>query len=161
MIISNNTVVSFHYTLADESGNIVEDSRKDDTPSVYLHGANNILGGLEQALTGLQVGDKKKVSLQPHAAYGLRNASKIERVPAKYLKHEGKLKAGKIVRIDSNHGVKTATVLKVGKFSVDLDMNHPLAGQSIHFDVEITDIRQASPEEIAHGHAHGPVGHHH
>jgi FKBP-type peptidyl-prolyl cis-trans isomerase SlyD len=161
MNISNNSVVSFHYTLADEAGKIVEDSHRDGTPSVYLHGAGNILSGLEQALLGKAVGDNIKVTLAPYAAYGLRNANKIERVPAKYLKHEGKLKPGKLVRIDSNQGMKTATVVKVGKFSVDVDMNHPLAGQTISFDIEIVDIRQATAEELSHGHAHGPGGHQH
>ena len=161
MNISTNTVVSFHYTLADESGNIVEDSHKDGTPSVYLHGSNNILPGLESALAGRAVGENIKVTLEPYAAYGLRNANKIERIPAKYLKHEGKLKPGKLVRIDSNQGMKTATVVKVGKFSVDVDMNHPLAGQAISFDIDIVDIREASAEEISHGHAHGPGGHQH
>jgi FKBP-type peptidyl-prolyl cis-trans isomerase SlyD len=161
MKISNNTVVSFHNNLTDESGNIVEDSRKDGTPSVYLHGANNTLPGLEQALAGREAGENIKVTLEPYAAYGLRNTNNIERIPAKYLKHEGKLKPGKVVRVDSNQGMKTATVLKVGKFSVDVDMNHPLAGQTISFDIDIMDTREASAEEIAHGHAHGLGGHQH
>lgn len=161
MNISNNTVVSFHYTLTDESGNIVEDSHKDDTPSVYLHGANNILPGLEQALAGHEISDNIKVTLEPYAAYGLRNVDKIERISAKYLKHEGKLKPGQVVRIDSNQGVKTATVVKVGKFNVDVDMNHPLAGQTISFNIDIVDIREASADEVGHGHAHGPGGHQH
>ena len=161
MKISNNTVVSFHYNLTDESGNIVEDSRKDGTPSVYLHGANNTLPGLEQALAGREAGENIKVTLEPYAAYGLRNTKNIERIPAKYLKHEGKLKPGKVVRVDSSQGVKTATIVKVGKFSVDVDMNHPLAGQTISFDIDIMDTREASAEEITHGHAHGPGGHQH
>ncbi len=161
MKICNNTVVSFHYKLTDESGNSVEDSRKDGSPSVYLHGANNTLPGLEQALAGKEPGENIKVTLEPYAAYGLRNTDNIERIPAKYLKNQGKLKPGKLVRVESNQGVKTATVLKVGKFSVDVDMNHPLAGQTVSFDIDIIDTREASAEEIAHGHAHGPGGHQH
>ncbi len=161
MTITRNTVVSFHYTLKDETGNIVEDSRADGTPSVYLHGANNVLAGVEQALEGKAVGDNVQVTLEPYAAYGLRNTNKIERIPAKYLKHEGKLTQGKIVRIHSDQGAQTATVIKVGKFSVDVDTNHPLAGQTISFTIDIVDTREASAEEISHGHAHGPGGHQH
>jgi FKBP-type peptidyl-prolyl cis-trans isomerase SlyD len=160
MKISSNKVASFHYSLFDQAGKQIETTR-DEEPSVFLVGADNVLPGLEQAMLGKQAGDRFSVSLEPHLAYGLRQNNKSQRIAAKYLKHEGKLKPGQIVRIDSNQGIKTATVLKVGKFSVDVDFNHPLAGQTISFDIEITAVRDATAEELAHGHAHGIGGHSH
>lgn len=158
--VGNHQVIAFHYDLTDEAGQAIETSRDGDAV-LALTGADNMLPGLEQAMMGKGVGDTFTVTLAAEHAYGLRDEQKQERVPAKYLKHEGKLRPGKIVRIDTNQGVKTATVRKVGKFSVDLDMNHPLAGQAVTFNVEITGIRAAEAEEIAHGHAHGKGGHHH
>lgn len=160
MNVSNNKVVSFHYSLFAEDGEQIETTR-DGSPTLCLIGASNVLLGMEQAMMGKQVGDCFKVTLEPHLAYGLRQKNKQDRVSAKYLKHEGKLKPGQIVRIDTNQGVKTATVLKVGKFNVDIDLNHPLAGQTICFDIEITDMRDATAEEASHGHAHGVGGHQH
>lgn len=158
--VGERTVVSFHYDLRDPAGTIIETSRDGD-PVAFLVGADNVLPGLEQAMLGKRSGEQLSVTLGPELAYGLRDETKTDRVSAKYLKHEGKLKPGKIVRIDTNQGIKTATVLKVGKFTVDLDLNHPLAGQTLTFDINIEAIRAAEAEEVAHGHAHGKGGHHH
>ncbi|ARN73565.1 FKBP-type peptidyl-prolyl cis-trans isomerase [Oceanicoccus sagamiensis] len=160
MQISNNTVVSFHYTVLNEAGEEVETSRGED-PSLCLIGANNTLAGVEQAMIGKQAGDSFKVSLEPHLAYGLYSEKNKDRISAKYLKHEGKLKVGKVVRLNTNQGYKTGTILKVGKFNVDIDLNHPLAGQAVSFDIEIMAVRDGTAEEIAHGHAHGIGGHNH
>lgn len=160
MEIVKNTVVTFHYNLQDLDNQQIESSRDGD-PTLALIGANNMIVGLEQAMIGKKTGDKFEVSIEPHAAYGIRNKENTRRVPAKYLKHEGKLKKGQTVRLDSDQGVKICTVLKVGKFNVDVDMNHPLAGKSIRYTVDIIDVREASDEETAHGHAHGAGGHHH
>ncbi|MFA7554351.1 MAG: peptidylprolyl isomerase [Spongiibacteraceae bacterium] len=160
MEISKNTAVTFHYNLFDQAGNQVESSHTGN-PSLCLIGANNILPGLEQAMIGKQAGDSFEITLEPHLAYGLRQDNKTDRISIKYLKHEGKLSAGKVVRINTDKGVQTATIIKVGKFNVDVDLNHPLAGQSIRFDIEITDVRAASADEVAHGHAHGVGGHQH
>ena len=158
--ISPNSVVSFHYTLFNSADEQLETTRDGD-PSLFLVGANNVLPGMEQAMMNKKVGDVFSIELAARMAYGLRDENKKDRVSAKYLKHEGKLKPGQIVRIDSNQGRRTATVIKVGKFSVDIDLNHPLAGQDIRFDVEIIAVRHATPDEIAHGHAHGIGGHNH
>ncbi len=160
MQIAKNSVVSFHYTLSDVDGTVIESSSGGDA-SLYLHGANNILPALEKAMAGRSVGDTFDVELSAEQAYGARVEGKTQRIPAKYLKHEGKLKPGQIVRFRDDQGVKQATVLKVGKFSVDIDSNHPLAGRALRFSIEITDVRAASPDEVAHGHAHGPGGHEH
>jgi FKBP-type peptidyl-prolyl cis-trans isomerase SlyD len=160
MKISNNTVVSFHYNLLNEKGEQIETTR-DGEPSLFLTGANNILPALEQLMMDKEAGACFSCTLEAHQAYGPRVEDKKDRISAKYLKHEGKLKPGKVVRINTNQGTQTATIIKVGKFSVDIDLNHPLAGQTITFDIEIIDIREASTEEVTHGHAHGVGGHQH
>ncbi len=160
MKIESETVVSFHYTLRDENGKELETSRGSE-PSVYLHGANNIIRGLETAMTGREPGDVFTVSLAPAEAYGMRNPDKMQRVPVKHLAFRGKLEAGKVVQLNTAEGMRAVTVVKAGRHSADIDANHPLAGQTLTFDVEIVDLRPATPEEIAHGHAHGPGGHHH
>ena len=160
MKIESETVVSFHYTLPDENGKELETSRGSE-PSVYLHGANNIIRGLEKAMTGRESGDVFTVSLAPAEAYGMRNPDKMQRVPVKHLAFRGKLEAGKVVQLNTAEGMRAVTVVKAGRHSADIDANHPLAGQTLTFDVEIVDLRPATPEEIAHGHAHGPGGHHH
>jgi FKBP-type peptidyl-prolyl cis-trans isomerase SlyD len=158
--IESETVVSFHYTLRDENGKELETSRGSE-PSVYLHGANNIIRGLETAMTGRESGDVFTVSLAPAEAYGMRNPDRMQRVPVKHLAFRGKLEAGKVVQLNTAEGMRAVTVVKAGRHSADIDANHPLAGQTLTFDVEIVDLRPATPEEIAHGHAHGPGGHHH
>ncbi len=160
MQIDKHSVVSFHYTLSDENGQQLESSLGGD-PSLYLHGADNIISGLEAAKAGRRAGDSFSVTLVPEQAYGVRRDDQQQRMPAKYLKHEGKLRPGQVVRFNTDQGPRTATVVKVGKFSVDVDLNHPLAGRALTFAIEIEDVRAATEEEIAHGHAHGPGGHQH
>lgn len=160
MQIAKNTVVSFHYTLADTDGSPIESSEGGE-PSLYLHGSRGILPALEKALSGHDAGERVEVTLSADQAYGPRREGMQQRIPAKYLKHEGKLRPGQVVRYRDDKGVQQATVIKVGKFAVDVDSNHPLAGRSLHFTIDIVDVRAASTEEIAHGHAHGPGGHQH
>lgn len=161
MQIENGTVVSFFYTLNDPSGNTLETNRDGDHPAVYLHGASNIVPKLEAAFTGKTAGDHFELTLAPADAYGERRDNAIERVPAKYLKHEGKLQPGQAVQINTKDGPMLVTVVKVGKFSVDVDTNHPLAGKTLHYVIDIADVRAASEEEKSHGHAHGIGGHQH
>jgi FKBP-type peptidyl-prolyl cis-trans isomerase SlyD len=159
--IAKDSVVAFHYTLTDADGKTVESSR-DSEATVYLHGANNILPAMEKAFEGKTVGDTFELTLTPADAYGERSENALQRVPAKYLTHEGKLKAGQIVSLHlKDGGSQPVTVIKVGKFSVDIDGNHPLAGMTLNFAIEVVDVRDASAEEKEHGHAHGAGGHHH
>lgn len=159
--IAKDSVVSFHYSLTDTDGKTLETSR-DSEPTVYLHGAGNILPAMESAFEGKAKGDSFALTLTPADAYGERQADATQRVPAKYLSHEGKIKAGQIVRLHlKDGGEQPVTVIKVGKFSVDIDANHPLAGKTLNFAIEVVDVREASAEEKTHGHAHGPGGHHH
>ena len=160
MQASKDTVVSFHYTLYNEQGDAIETSR-DSHPSLFLLGHGNVMQGVEDAVIGKQVGDSLSVELSAADAFGERKDNMQQRVPAKYLKHEGKMKPGQTVRINTEQGVKAGTVIKVGKFNVDVDMNHPLAGQAVKFDIEIMELRAGTAEEIAHGHAHGKGGHEH
>jgi FKBP-type peptidyl-prolyl cis-trans isomerase SlyD len=158
--IESKTVVQFHYTLRNEAGEELESSRGGE-PSVYLHGAKNVIRGLESAMAGRAAGDIFSATLAPEDAYGIRNPEKIQRVPVKHLVSRGKLQAGKVAQLNTREGMRAVTVLKVGRHSADIDTNHPLASQILTFDVEIVDVRAATAEELAHGHAHGPGGHQH
>lgn len=160
MQIAANTVATFHYALARPDGTPIEDSR-DGEPVTYLHGAGNIVPGLEQALDGKAAGDRVQVTLAAEQAYGPYREDLKQRIPAKYLGGAGRLRPGMQVPLRLEHGTQVVTVLKVGKFAVDIDANHPLAGQALAFDVEVLAVRAATPEEIAHGHAHGADGHAH
>jgi FKBP-type peptidyl-prolyl cis-trans isomerase SlyD len=160
MNIENRKVVSFHYTLSNADGEQIESSR-DREPMVYLHGAGNIIPGLEKAMAGKTAGDRFEVTVAPAEAYGERNEKGVQRIPAKHFRNLGKLRVGQTVMLQTNQGQVQVTVVKVGRFNVDVDRNHPLAGQALTFDVEVTDVREATEEEITHGHAHGPGGVHH
>ena len=160
MIAEKNKAVSFHYTLKNSVGEEMETSREKE-PMVYLHGANNIITGLEKAMEGRAVEDTFTATLEPEDAYGIRNEKNVQRVPLKRLKGIGKISVGQILNLKTNKGQVQVTVLKVGRFNVDVDGNHPLAGVQLTFDVEIMDIRDATEDEIKHGHAHGPGGHQH
>ena len=160
MIAEKDKVVTFHYTLKDSEGEQMETSLEKE-PMTYLHGANNIISGLEKAMEGHAVKDTFSVTVEPEEAYGVRNENNIQRVPLKRLKNLGKISVGQILTLQTNQGQVQVTVLKVGRFNVDVDGNHPLAGEQLTFDVEITDIREASEEELEHGHVHGPGGHQH
>ena len=160
MIAEKNKVVTFHYTLTNADGEEMESSHDKD-PMTYLHGANNIIVGLEKAMEGHAIQDKFTATLKPEDAYGIRNDNNVQRIPLKRLKGIGKVSVGQILNLQTKQGPVQVTVLKVGRFNVDVDGNHPLAGIPLTFDVEITDIRDASEEETKHGHVHGPGGHQH
>ncbi len=160
MNIGPNAVAIFHYTLRDESGTEVETSRGSE-PNAYLHGANNIIPGLEKAMLDKSAGDVFTATLAAEDAYGLPDPERKQRVPMKHLMFKGKLKPGMVVQLNTSDGRVPVTVVKAGRHSADIDTNHPLAGQSLTFDIEVVDVREATEEEIAHGHAHGPGGHHH
>jgi FKBP-type peptidyl-prolyl cis-trans isomerase SlyD len=158
--IADKSVVNFHYRLSDDSSEELETSHGGD-PSVYLHGAGNIIPGLEQAMTDHESGDEFNVALAPQDAYGLRNTEKVQRVPVKHLVFKGKLKAGMAVQLNTSDGLMPVTVAKAGRHTADIDTNHPLAGKALSFAIRIVDVREATAEELAHGHAHGPGGHQH
>jgi len=158
--VANGAVVSFHYHLRDAEDSFSESSDADN-PIVYLHGRNNIVPGLETAMAGKRSGDKFTATVPPEHGYGARDPNAIQRVPIKHLAGKGRPVAGQTVTVNTREGARHAVVIKVGHFNVDLDMNHPLAGKTLLFDIDIVDVRAATAEELAHGHAHGPGGHEH
>lgn len=161
MKIAKDAVVTFSYVLKKTSGEEVDRAEPDD-PMAYLHGHGNIIDGLEKALEGSETGDKLEVNLTAIQAYGPRLNDRVQRVPIKHLLAKPKkLVAGAFVKVNTEQGARDATVVKAGKFNVDVDTNHPLAGVDLCFSVAIHDVREATPEELAHGHAHGLGGHHH
>lgn len=162
MPVEANKVVTVAYQVRNPQGDIVEQATT-ESPMSYLHGAENILPKIEEALTGKNVGDHVELTLEPQDAYGeIQTESHIQRIPAKYVGGSKGLKPGDQVTLHMKDGTQQqVTVVKVGKFSVDVDLNHPLAGLTLTFAIDVLDIRDASPEEIEHGHVHGPGGHHH
>ena len=157
MLIADKKIASFHYTLSNDQGEQIESSRERQ-PMSYLHGARNIIPGLEKALTGKAAGEQFQVTIPPEEAYGERRTDQVQRVPAKHFRDARQLKPGRLVSIQTRRGPVQATVVKVGRFNIDVDTNHPLAGQTLTFDVEVVGVRDATDEEIAHGHVHGPGG---
>lgn len=164
MHITADNVVSFHYRLSETQGELLESSENAE-PTLYLHGHGNLLPGLEEALEGKQAGDKFEVNLTPEQGYGQRKEGAIQRIPIKHLRDhaalKNKLKPGMRVAVNTEQGPWDAVVMKVGKFNVDIDSNHPLAGKELTFAIEVVDVRAATADELAHGHAHGAGGHHH
>jgi FKBP-type peptidyl-prolyl cis-trans isomerase SlyD len=161
MIVEKDKVVSFHYTLKNADGEQMETSREKD-PMTYLQGANNIIVGLEKAMEGHAVEDEFVATIEPEEGYGVRNENNVQRIPLKRLKGIGKVKVGQILNLRTNKDQQVqVTVLKVGRFNVDVDGNHPLAGVTLTFEVEITGIRDSTAEELEHRHVHGPGGHQH
>ena len=161
MQIASGTITTFHYTLKDEHGNELETNRH-DAPQAFLYGRGNILIGLEEALKGKSAGEHIEVTLPPEKAYGKRVEDAQHRVPIKHLiKAPKKLVPGLIVLLNTKEGQRNARIIKVGRFNVDVDSNHPFAGQTLIFELDVLEVREATREEQDHGHAHGVGGHHH
>ena len=157
MIVADRKVVSFHYTLSNAEGEELESTRERQ-PMSYLHGARNIIPGLERAMVGKVAGDRFRVTIEPADAYGENRPGNIQRIPAKHFRDPKRLQPGQRVSLQTRRGPVQALVVKVGRFNVDVDANHPLAGQTLTFDVEVTAVRDATGEEISHGHVHGAGG---
>jgi FKBP-type peptidyl-prolyl cis-trans isomerase SlyD len=157
--IAKDQVVSFHYTLTDEQGTVIDKS--EGQPLVYLHGAGNIIPGLENALVGKVVGDKLTVTVQPADGYGEYQPEMVQDVPRNLFQGVDNIEVGMQFQAQADDGMQVVTVKDVTDEVVIVDGNHPLAGQVLNFDVEIVEIRDASAEELAHGHVHGAGGHHH
>ncbi len=160
MKIDNNTVAEFDYRLREAGGEAIEDTA-DSHPMAYLHGHGNILPALEKALEGKAAGDHLSVTVSPEEGFGYRDENRIQRVPIKHLHYQGKLVPGRVVTVNSSEGPRQIVVLKVGRFNVDADFNHPFAGMTLEFEIDVVAVREATAEELEHGHAHAPGGHHH
>ena len=160
MQASKDKVVTMHYTLTDTKGEIL-DSSNGAEPMPYLHGHMNIIPGLERELEGKKVGDKLTVNVAAKDGYGERNDAMIESVPREMFQGVDEIQPGMQFHAETGQGMAVVTVVEVGDNEVKIDGNHPLAGTDLTFDVEIVDVRDASAEELEHGHVHGPGGHQH
>lgn len=154
MQVSENTVVSIHYDLTDNQGETLDSSRQREEPLAYLHGSGNIIPGLEKALEGKAQGDAMKVTIEPADAYGEPQEALIQEVPRDMLQGIDNLEVGMQLQASSDQGQHTVVVREIKDDAVTIDANHPLAGVTLNFDVEVVGIREASKEEIEHGHVH-------
>ncbi len=160
MKIENKKAVAMHYTLTNAGGEELDSSKGKD-PLHYLHGFGNIIPGLEEELVGKEKGDKISVSVPPEKGYGVRNDQNMLQVKKDQFEGVDDIKIGMEVQTQGEHGLQMFVVTKVFGDTVILDGNHPLAGETLNFDVEVMDVRDATEEELEHGHVHGPGGHHH
>jgi len=160
MEITTNCVARFHYTLKDENGVQMETSVGTD-PMTYLHGHDSLLKGLETALVGKSVGDKFDITLPPDQAFGELHPDNEIRVPISQLQGAKKWQVGMQAVIASEQGHQQVTILKLGHTMATVDTNHPMAGKTLSFTVEVVEVREASEVELSHGHVHGAGGHHH
>jgi len=160
MSISQDQVVSIHYTLRDDAGEVIDRSAE-GKPLSYLHGHGNLIPGLERELTGRRSGDRLQVKIAPAEAYGEYDRELVQRMPRRTLKGIAELRVGMRVQAQTPDGPRALTVTQLSGDMVTLDGNHPLAGKSLNFEVEVAGVRPATEEELAHGHVHEPGDHHH
>lgn len=153
-------VVSFHYVLSEVDGAELESSRSGD-PMAALIGHGNMMEGLEAALLGRTAGEQFDVTLQPEQTFGERREDWQQRIQKKHVPKGSRLRPGGQIQLQTDDGPRLVTVVKVGSSVVDVDLNHPFAGKTLVFAIELLEVRAASAEELAHGHAHGAGGHHH
>jgi len=152
MQIQKNCVVSMHYTLKDDSGNVL-DSSEGREPLSFLQGAHHIIKGLEAALEGHGVGDKLEVSVEPKDGYGVVQEHLIQKVPKEAFAAIPNLEVGMRLQAETEQGPVPVMVSEIADDYVTVDGNHELAGANLHFSIEITDVREATQEEIDQGHA--------
>ena len=156
-----NKVISFNYTLKDDQGSVIE-STANKQPLTFLSGQNQIIPKLEEALNGMLIGGKKNVKVDAAQAYGEYDEKAIQNVKKEQFPAEAKLEVGMTYFANSPDGKQMPfTITEVKESNITVDFNHPLAGKNLEFDVELVDKRDATPEEVQHGHVHGPNGHHH
>jgi FKBP-type peptidyl-prolyl cis-trans isomerase SlyD len=159
MKITREKVVAIHYTLRNPEGNVLDSSEGRD-PLYYLHGFGNLIPGMEAGLEGKEAGAKFNIQVSPENGYGVKDESLIQEVPLEAFGGQVP-QVGQQFQAGNDHQRYIVTVKAVSDKTVTVDANHALAGVELHFDVEVMEVRDASQEEIAHGHVHGPHGHHH
>ena len=153
LMIGDKSVVTIHYTLTDDAGEVLDNSRDGD-PMIYLHGASNIIPGLEKELTGKITGATLKVTVSPDDGYGEHSPEAIQKIPRSNFEGVDDIQPGMQFQTEGPEGVQVIVVTEVSDSEVTIDANHPLAGKTLHFDVSVEGVRDATPEEIDHGHAH-------
>ncbi len=159
MQVSDKKAVTIHYTLTNQAGDTLDSSRNGD-PLSYLHGVGALVPGLERELEGKSAGDSIAVTIQPEDGYGHKSDQLIQSVPKAAFHFDGDIEAGMRFQAETDHGIELVEVVAVDDDSVTVDANHPLAGQTLNFDVDVVDVRNATAEEIEHGHVHGEGGCH-
>lgn len=159
MKVSANKVVSIHYTLTDNSGKVL-DSSAGRQPLAYIHGNGHLIAGMEEGLEGHEKGEKLQLKISPEKGYGLRKEEFVQQVPLSAFGGQ-EVKEGMQFEAGNEGQRYIVTVTQVGPETATVDGNHPLAGTELNFDVEVLEVREATPDELAHGHVHGPEGHQH
>lgn len=159
MSVCLNKVVTIHYTLTDNNGKILDSSAGKD-PLVYIHGLGHLIPGMEEGLDNRTVGEKLQLKISPEKGYGVRDERMVQEVPIAAFNGQD-IKTGMQFEAGSDEQRFIVTITAITAETVTVDGNHPLAGVELNFDVELLDIREATTEELAHGHVHGPGGHHH
>ena len=160
MQIAERTVASFHYTLTNDAGDVL-DSSQGREPLAYLHDAGTIVPGLEREMSGHVVGDKFNVDVAAEDGYGEYIEELVQVVPRESFAGVEDLAVGMQFQAQTGQGAIAVVVTEIEGDEVTVDGNHPLAGETLHFAVEITEVRAATDEELQHGHVHGAGGHHH
>lgn len=160
MQVAKHKVISIEYTLTDPQGTELDSSRG-GSPFVYIHGIGNIIPGLEAALEGKAQGEQINAVIPPENAYGVRDESLVQQLDRSQFDTEDDIQVGMQFHAMSEAGPRVVTVVSVEVDKVTIDGNHPLAGMTLHFDVTVKEIRDATGEELSHGHVHGPDDHHH
>lgn len=160
MRIGKDKVVTIDYTLTDNRGAVIDSSKGSD-PFAYIQGTGNIIPGLEQALEGKAAGEQVNVTVSPDQGYGIRDDSLVQTVTRDQFEGVDEVQVGMRFHAQTDQGQRVVTVVSVAEDSVTVDGNHPLAGETLNFDVTIVNVRDATQEEIEHGHVHGPEGHNH
>ena len=159
MNITNKTVATIHFTVCSSDGTQIDSSRESE-PMVYLQGSHFLIKGLEDELEGKIAGDKFAIDIAPDLAYGERHEELVQSVP-KTMFEDMEINPGMTFRATTDDGEQSVMILDINDEEVIVDGNHPLSGLTLNFDVEILEVREATEEEIEHGHVHGKGGHHH
>ncbi len=160
MQIARNAVAAFHYTLTDDQDQVIDSSAGRD-PLTYLHGSGQIVPGLEKQMEGRSTGDKFSAEVTPEEGYGVHQSELMQEVPRDAFQGVEDIQPGMQFQGRGPQGEINVTVTKVEDDKVFVDGNHPLAGKTLYFAIEVTDVREASAEELEHGHVHGTGGHQH
>jgi FKBP-type peptidyl-prolyl cis-trans isomerase SlyD len=158
MLIGSKKAVTIEYTLKDDAGEVL-DTSEGRKPLTYLHGTGSLIPGLEKALEGKTAGDSLEVTVGADEAYGPRDERLVRKMPLRRIREE-RIQVGRRYTADTAEGPRLVLVTAVAGDYVTVDANHPLAGMTLHFAVKIVEVRDASAEELEHGHVHGPGGHH-
>jgi FKBP-type peptidyl-prolyl cis-trans isomerase SlyD len=160
MQIGNQKVVTIDYTLTDDQGEVL-DTSEGNQPLVYIQGTGSIIPGLEAALEGKSAGDALKIKIPPDQGYGERDEDLVLKVPREKFPPGVEITVGMHVQAQGSGGSHPVTVVAVDDKIVTVDANHQLAGQTLSFDVKVVSVREATADELKHGHVHGEGGHHH